>query len=203
MARPRTDIRERVIECARDEFLSLGVDGTSLRTIAKAAGTSLGMIYYYYPTKDELFFAVIEGPYQQFLDRLAASLENEGSFEERLRRLYGLFSELSDLERSTLRLIAREMLGSRERLEKTIERFKRGHFPLLFQLIQSGIHERKIEPQIHPAMLLGLLGGIGVFPQLVLEAAGPALPFAPPPREVVIQTLAQVFLKAIAPNRES
>jgi AcrR family transcriptional regulator len=189
-----------VVGCARSEFLSLGVDGASLRTIAKAAGTSLGMIYYYYPTKDELFLAVIEEPYQKLLERLGTSLQSDGSFEERVERLYGIFAQLTELERSTLRMIVKEMLGSKERLEKTIERFQRGHFPLLFGLLQTGMREGKIEPHTHPAILLGLLGGVGIIPQLVLELAGPVLPFPAPPHHEVVQTLARLFLKVVAPT---
>jgi AcrR family transcriptional regulator len=198
MARPRTDIRERIVPSARQEFLAHGVDGASLRTIAKQAGTSLGMIYYYYPSKDELFLAVIEGPYQSFLERLEGGLESAGTFEERLRRLFGVVSELNELERSTLRLVVREMLGSKERLTKAIERFQRGHFPLLFALLQNGVREGKIAPGYHPAVLLGLIGGIGVVPQIILEVTGPSLPFPAPPTEQLTQTLAQAFIRAVS-----
>ncbi len=60
MARPRGDISERLVKAAREAFLTQGVDGASLREIAAEAGTSLGMITYYFPTKDDLFLAVLE-----------------------------------------------------------------------------------------------------------------------------------------------
>lgn len=55
MARPRGDIEPRVLEAARKRFLEQGVDGASLRKIAEDAGTNIGMIYYYFPTKEALF----------------------------------------------------------------------------------------------------------------------------------------------------
>ena len=60
MARPRSDIEPRIVHAARRRFLKEGVDGASLRTIARDAKTSIGMVYYYFPTKDDLFFAVVE-----------------------------------------------------------------------------------------------------------------------------------------------
>ena len=45
MARPRSDIEPRIVHAARRRFLKEGVDGASLRTIAKDAGTSIGMVY--------------------------------------------------------------------------------------------------------------------------------------------------------------
>jgi AcrR family transcriptional regulator len=35
-----------------------GVDGASLREIAREAGTNIGMVVYYFATKDDLFLAV-------------------------------------------------------------------------------------------------------------------------------------------------
>ena len=71
MARPRGDISERLIKAAREAFLTQGVDGASLREIAAEAGTSLGMITYYFPTKDDLFLAVLEQVYPKLLADLA------------------------------------------------------------------------------------------------------------------------------------
>ena len=39
MARPRTDIRARIVRAARARFLAAGVDGASLREIAQLAKT--------------------------------------------------------------------------------------------------------------------------------------------------------------------
>ena len=58
MGRTPSDIAPRIVHAARRRFLSDGVEGASLRAIARDARTSIGMIYYYYPAKDDLFLAV-------------------------------------------------------------------------------------------------------------------------------------------------
>jgi len=75
MARPRSDIAPRVVIAARERFLKDGVDGASLRAIAHDARTSIGMIYYYFPTKDDLFLAVVEQVYEKVLADMASALE--------------------------------------------------------------------------------------------------------------------------------
>src|SRR5262249_27779376 len=67
MPRPRTDIRVRILHAARARFAAKGVDGSSLRSIAADARTSIGMIYYYFPSKDALFLAVVEEVYGNLL----------------------------------------------------------------------------------------------------------------------------------------
>ena len=44
MARPRSNIKERIVRAARAEFLKIGVEAASLRAIARRARTHLGMI---------------------------------------------------------------------------------------------------------------------------------------------------------------
>ena len=110
MARPAGDIQPRLIAAARMRFLEQGVEGASLRAIASDAGTNIGMVYYYFPTKDDLFFAVIEEVYVELLADLASALAPDVDVPERLRRLYRRLGAMSELEAITVRLILREIL---------------------------------------------------------------------------------------------
>src|SRR6187455_1978641 len=112
MARPRTDIRPRILLAARERFRESGVDGASLRAIARDAKTSIGMIYYYFPTKDDLFFAVVEESYEKILADIEQVLSSAGTAEERLVRLSERIAEATDYEIETVRLVLREALQS-------------------------------------------------------------------------------------------
>jgi AcrR family transcriptional regulator len=52
--------RTRIIEVAAELFSERGFDGASNREIARAAGISPGLIYWYFRDKDELFLHVLE-----------------------------------------------------------------------------------------------------------------------------------------------
>ena len=45
MAKQKAGVYDKVLECAKEEFLSKGFLDASLRTIAQAAETSTGSIY--------------------------------------------------------------------------------------------------------------------------------------------------------------
>lgn len=51
---------ERILEAASALFTSRGFHGTSTRDIAAAAGVSLGNIYNYFGTKEEIFVSLLE-----------------------------------------------------------------------------------------------------------------------------------------------
>lgn len=51
---------EPIMTAAEEAFAELGFNGASMRTIARAAGTSLSNLYNYFPSKEDLLLAVLE-----------------------------------------------------------------------------------------------------------------------------------------------
>ena len=66
MAKQKPGVYDRVLECAKEEFLSKGFLDASLRTIAQEAGTSTGSIYTRFGDKEGLFQAIVEPVVDQF-----------------------------------------------------------------------------------------------------------------------------------------
>src|SRR6185503_13054588 len=97
VGRKRTDIEPRIVAAARERFLREGVDGASLRAIAADAGTSIGMVYYYFKTKDDLFLAVVEAIYSTLVTDLTAAMSNDVTPRERMRRLYRRIGAMNEL----------------------------------------------------------------------------------------------------------
>lgn len=57
-----SDTRERILEVARDLFARNGIDKTSIRSIAAAAGVDAALVHHYFGTKQQLFAAAIHAP---------------------------------------------------------------------------------------------------------------------------------------------
>jgi AcrR family transcriptional regulator len=70
MARPASDISERIVSAARERFLLEGVEGASLRAIAREAGYTPGALYAYYASKEELYADIL----RRSLARLEAAV---------------------------------------------------------------------------------------------------------------------------------
>jgi AcrR family transcriptional regulator len=199
MARPRTDIQERVLRAARARFLAEGVDGASLRTIAADAGTNVGMVFYYFPTKDDLFLAVVEQVYAGLLDGLGEALSGSGPVRERLERAFARLGGASDDEIEVVRLVVREALVSSERFGKVLARAQRGHVAMAAAALAQGVERGEIDASIPLPLLLLATFGMGGLPQMIRRAtAGRATPFAmlPEPPELARQSVELLF-KAI------
>lgn len=201
MGRPRSDIAERVVHAARARFLREGVDGASLRAIAHDAGTSVGMVYYYFPTKDDLFLAVVEEVYGALLDDLAALLTPPAPLEQRLIRLFVRIGASSEHESEVLRLVVREALVSSSRLDRLLERFQRGHLPLLLGAVAGGVEEGAVDPALPLPLAMMITAAIGVAPQVMLRAMASRVPYPGLPEgEALASVLVDRLLHGIAPR---
>ncbi|MEY4583264.1 MAG: hypothetical protein RL701_7967 [Pseudomonadota bacterium] len=209
MARPASDIRERLIVAARARFLLEGVDGAALRQIAKDAGTNIGMVYYYFKTKDELFLAVVQDVYGGLLTDIDRAFGGEGSEEERFGALYQRLSRLSDAEFAVVRLVLREALVSSTRLAELGQLFFRGHIPIVMRCLVEGIAQQRLRSDLSPILLLVSSLVLGFMPQvaqrLVLssQALPPALQQQVPKPEEVARGLASILMHGIKYSERS
>ena len=69
MAKQIEGVSERILACAKREFLDKGYTDASLRTIAAAAETSTNSIYVRFGDKEGLFSAIVEPALNQMTER--------------------------------------------------------------------------------------------------------------------------------------
>lgn len=204
MARPRTDIAPRIVHAARARFLAEGVDGASLRNIAADAGTNVGMVFYYFPTKDDLFLAVVEEVYAKLLDDLGRVVAREAPLRERLEGVFRRIGTASELELEVIRLVAREALLSGERFGRVLARARSGHVPLILSILQKGVESGEIDASIPLPLVLATAFGIGGLPQFIRRAAGDQPPFSLLPEpEGLARASVDLFFRAVGPRAEA
>jgi AcrR family transcriptional regulator len=81
--RKRDATRRMILDEAQRLFRERGVDATTMRDIAKAAGLSLGAAYYHFPSKEALVFAFYEDNQARF-EALAERAGDSDSVRARL-----------------------------------------------------------------------------------------------------------------------
>lgn len=179
MPRPASDLRLRVLTAARASFDARGFDGASLRAIARAADTTIGMIYYYFPTKDALWDAIIDDVYQRFVRDMAAILAEPGPVRGQLRRLAHHVAALSDDDRVVIRLALRDGLVPTERRQRLFARFQQGHIPLVLGAVARAQASGELVAGPTP-MIMFTAGMVVVGSQLLLgHIPLPGLPSGP------------------------
>lgn len=76
--------RERLLRCARDVYLSVGIAGFSMRKVARQADLSATAIYRHFDSKEALLLAVTEEGFTLFARCLWRGLEGQSALD-RLR----------------------------------------------------------------------------------------------------------------------
>lgn len=79
--------RERILDASLLLFARKGIAATGVTEIAREAGVSLGLLYHYFASKEELFAALVHMALKGAMDALKTCEQNEASAAEEIRRI--------------------------------------------------------------------------------------------------------------------
>ena len=137
---PYAKIRHAALEL----FARGGVDATSVRAIAKAAGVSPGLVQHYFPSKADLRNAVdqyvLEVTATAFANLPGPGTTSASRVEEISQRVIGLFRERALGQR----YVARGLIDTDERALAIFDAV----FQLVKQLIEEDVREGRAEPDL-------------------------------------------------------
>lgn len=78
--------RESIKNTSVKLFSDTGYHATSMSQVAAACGTSKGLLYHYYTSKEELLFDILQGHLEELLCDVKASIEEGLPAEEQLHK---------------------------------------------------------------------------------------------------------------------
>src|SRR3989442_15658210 len=85
---------DRILRAATGLFCERGYHGTSVRTLARVLRLETASLYYHFPSKQEILFAILDRTLDDLLDGLRRAGAAAAGAEQRLRaagRHHGLF----------------------------------------------------------------------------------------------------------------
>ena len=152
--------RKEIIAAARDLFSRKGFHGTSMPDIAHAAGISTGLIYYVFPSKEEILLACCEEVAKLHLDlfsqvnHITDPLER---FDFVVRELYTSLDRGSKLLIIIYRDSSTLPHETRQRILTLIKNLDQRFLALFEEGQQMGVFRSDIpEPRVLAANVLGL-----------------------------------------------
>ena len=77
MPKDKTENHEKIIVAAYDEFLTYGFNDASMRRIAEACEMSASGLYKHFPSKEEMFAALVEPAYEGLKQRFLEIAEKD------------------------------------------------------------------------------------------------------------------------------
>tara|TARA_B100000678_G_scaffold159128_1_gene133057 strand:+ start:993 stop:1634 length:642 start_codon:yes stop_codon:yes gene_type:complete len=197
----KEDRREAILTVASQSFLEHGYAATSMSAIAAELGGSKGTLWSYFPSKEELFTAVIDQRTIAFRRQLQEILEPTHCVEQTLRNVcVSLLEKVTSPEAIALNRIAVGEAGRFPELgEIFYNRGPRMSTGVLADYLEGAMQRgelRKDDPTLAARTLIALC--IYVVQQKLL------LSIAAPPDEAAIEAEADctmaIFMRAFAPE---
>ncbi|MFI0369033.1 TetR/AcrR family transcriptional regulator [Actinomadura sp. 1N219] len=156
--RAKPERKKQILETATALFKNQGYHTTSLDDIAEVVGFTKPAIYYYFKSKEDILFAIVDEIVVSALARIRLIAEDSGSPTERLRDLLveNTRAVLENLEANTVFYNSRGML-SPER-ESDVQEREREYTRVVRALYVEGVEKGEfldIDPAVATATLLG------------------------------------------------
>ncbi len=87
--------QEKVIQTGIDEFSALGFENANINVIAKKAGISVGLMYKYFETKEDLFMLCLEEAINEMNSVIEAVLQSDDKILVRAEKLIRAIQQTS------------------------------------------------------------------------------------------------------------
>jgi AcrR family transcriptional regulator len=110
--------REAIVAEAAKLFAARGFDGASLAELAEACGMSKSLFYHYYPSKEQILFAVMDGHMEALLTAIDAAPASDPANALRgfARALLRLYAGAADRQKVLLYELARLPAAERRQI---------------------------------------------------------------------------------------
>lgn len=159
-----SEVKERILNVARELFIKNGYKGTSVRDIAAASGTNVAMVNYYFHSKYNLFEIIFEEAFIRLQKKIFSTLGSDLPFFELIETVIDSYYEML-MEYPLIPIfILNEVNQNPERLSERIRQM--GPYEVFLQMSKRIKEEEKkgIIKEIPPIDFLLNILSLCVFP---------------------------------------
>lgn len=97
--------REQILQAALDAFHAKGYGQTSVRDLADTVGMSIAGMYHYFPSKDDILFAILETAVERLLAEMRAARDAAETPEARIRAMLAATARTVVENRAEIRIL--------------------------------------------------------------------------------------------------
>jgi AcrR family transcriptional regulator len=162
---PREDVseerKEQILDAATEVFAQKGFDHARMDDIVEETGLSKGALYWYFKSKDDIIFAIMDRMFQLEFRELEELKETGSSASEALRTFAEVaIKDINRMLRFTPVTYEFLALAFRNKLvQKAIKQYMNSYVSLLDPMIQRGIDSGEFK-KVNPRDVSAAVGAI-------------------------------------------
>jgi AcrR family transcriptional regulator len=182
--------RAQLLEVARRVFGGHGFHTVTMDTVAREAGVTKPILYDHFPSKRELYLALLEADLDLLRTRLHTALQAPTGNRQRIRASFQAYFDFVDDHAEGFRLLMQEAIGAEREFREMVGQFRNEVLKEVADLIvreaQGNLDRDEAE-----AVALGLIG--------MVETAAQHNPGdSKPQRRAAVNTLVRMAWKGIS-----
>jgi AcrR family transcriptional regulator len=194
---------EQIISAARKVFARYGYSKTTMEDISASVEMGKASLYYYFPTKENLFHAAVLHEQEEFIKKAGTILNKQISAEKKLKTYtedrLEFFQELVNLGALSFNSVHDRHSVSL----KIYESFAEKEIDIIRGIIQEGINNGEFDliiPPQYPALLIHLLQGLRLKTIKTINGTGMDQKIYKELRKEMLLTI-ELFIKGIKKNK--
>ncbi len=159
--------RVQILDAAVACFARQGYRATSMEDIVRESGLSVGAIYTYFPSKEELFLALADQRMNQAVDYIRALFDGPGPVQDKLREAVDFYFHQLETELAPYARISFEFWSEAPKFERLRERhairtcrIRDLIVDLLSNLQKRGEMRGDVDPSVAAELIMALNDGL-------------------------------------------
>ncbi|MGE4583562.1 MAG: TetR/AcrR family transcriptional regulator [Sphaerochaeta sp.] len=150
-----------ILQTATEEFANQGFDHANINIIAQKAGISIGSLYKYFESKQDLFLMTIHQGTEVLRSILQNIIPSTQSFEEKCRALIQAIQTTCRQQQQLIRLYSElTCVGNDDLVKQLTYEIEAVSAQMYSDLIREGQQTGEIRKDIHPAMAAFLMDNL-------------------------------------------
>jgi TetR/AcrR family transcriptional repressor of uid operon len=160
----KSEVRERIIECAVECFARTGFDKTKMDDIANLSDLSKGTLYLYFKSKEDLFYGICQSSLEKVKEQLNSMLITKENLVSDAEKFYDYFQKGVGPYHNIVLLEMSVMATRNPRLRKVLIKYRVNRHQVISEFIElqikKGFVRKDIDKDAITSGLVGLYEGL-------------------------------------------
>ena len=176
---PRDERRQQLLAAASEVFVTRGYHAAGMDEISECAGVSKPVLYQHFPSKLELYLAVLQGYVDNLISGVRQALRSTTDNRQRVRAAVQAFYDFVDNEMQGFRLVFESDLMGEPQVQRRVDAATEACVDAVFDLVAQ---DSGLDPYRARILAVGLVGASQVTARYWLDADRPI------PKEEAVDT---------------
>lgn len=139
-------VKQQILEAALGLFAKWGLFKTTMEDIAKAAGKGKSTLYYYFKSKDEIFFDLAISEFGAIFAKAQAAIAEQSTAEDKLREYVLCMVEEVQHRETVYQVIFAELPSIETIMTRLREEFDAKEQNVIQGILKEGINSGELKP---------------------------------------------------------